>query len=353
MSRHDIHAWKCDRPSAFQATRTSVSDAQIAGALESALREHFGTWHVAVQPAGGQGSHLTWHAIVDGHQLFVRVENGPEHDDHLAVESAILDRVRTVGVPTPQVIACDATRSRVTFAWQALERIPAPDLNHWFKAGTLDVPLIAFAIGAAIARWQGLAVEGFGVLDASLRGGRGTYAEYFLLNLDRHLGFLEDGGFLTAAEQTEIAVEIQHHEGLLAIDRGCLVHKDLALWNVLGTPHEILAFIDFDDSISGDPLDDLSLLACFHDTAFLKAALAGYTSLRPLPSDHGRRFWLHLLRNMIVKAVIRTGAGLFERDDGYFLIGNGSSGSDLRQFTQQRLRISLHGLREERSIDDL
>jgi len=353
LSRHDIHAWKCDRPSAFQATRTPASDAEIAGALEGALREHFGTWHVAVQPGGGQGSHLTWRAIVDGHQLFVRVENGPEHDDHLAVESVILDRVRDAGVPTPQVIACDATRSRVTFAWQALERIPAPDLNHWFKAGTLDVPRIAFDIGVAIARWQDIAVEGYGVLDGSLRGGRGTYAEYFLLNLDRHLGFLEDGGFLTAAEQTEIAVEIQHHEGLLAIDRGCLVHKDLALWNVLGTPHEILAFIDFDDSISGDPLDDLSLLACFHDTAFLKAALAGYTSLRPLPSGHLRRFWLHLLRNMIVKAVIRAGGGLFERDDGYFLIGNGSSGSVLRQFTQQRLRLALHGLREERGIDDL
>lgn len=353
MSRHDIHAWKCDRPSAFQATRPSVANAGIAGQLKDALREHFGTWHVAVSPGGGQGSHLTWDAVVDGQPLFVRVENGPEQDDHLAVESVILDRVRDAGVPTPQVIACDATRSRVTFAWQVLERIPAPDLNHWFKAGTLDVPRIAFDIGVAIARWQDIAVEGYGVLDGSLRGGRGTYAEYFLLNLDRHLGFLEDGGFLTAAEQTEIAVEIQHHDGLLAIDRGCLVHKDLALWNVLGTPHEILAFIDFDDSISGDPLDDLSLLACFHDTAFLKAALAGYTSLRPLPSDHLRRFWLHLLRNMIVKAVIRTGAALFERNDGYFLIGNGSSGSDLRQFTQQRLRLSLHGLREERGIDDL
>jgi len=353
MSRHDIHAWKCDRPSAFQATRSSVHNAGIAEQLKDALREHFGTRHVAVSPGCGQGSHLTWDAVVDGQPLFVRVENGPEHDDHLAVESAILDRVRTVGVPTPQVIACDATRSRVTFAWQALERIPAPDLNHWFKAGTLDVPQIAFAIGAAIARWQDLAVEGFGVLDASLRGTRGTYADYFLLNLERHLDFLVENDFLTVAERMEIAAEIRRHEPLLALDRGCLVHKDLALWNVLGTPSEVLAFIDFDDSISGDPLDDLSLLACFHDATFLKAVMAGYTSVRPLPSDHGRRFWLHLLRNMIVKAVIRAGAGLFERDDGYFLIGNGSSGSTLRQFTQQRLRISLHGLREERGIDDL
>ena len=49
---------------------------------------------------------------------------------------------------------------------------------------------------------------------------------------------------------------------------------------------------------------------------------------------------------MIVKAVIRAGAGLFERDDGYFLIGNGSSGTALRHFTRERLQLALHGLRE-------
>jgi hypothetical protein len=72
-----------------------------------------------------------------------------------------------------------------------------------------------------------------------------------------------------------------------------------------------------------------------------------------LPSDHLRRFWLHLLRNLIVKAVIRTGNGLFDRDDGYFLIGSGSSGAALRQFTCERLRLTLHGLREEKGLDDL
>lgn len=39
--------------------------------------------------------------------------------------------------------------------------------------------------------------------------------------------------------------------------------------------HDIHAFIDFDDSISGDPLDDHCLLARFHDATFLKAVMAG------------------------------------------------------------------------------
>jgi hypothetical protein len=91
-------------------------------------------------------------------------------------------------------------------------------------------------------------------------------------------------------------------------------------------------------------MDDLSQLACFHDAAFLQRAFEGYRSIRPLPPEHQRRFWLHLLRNMIVKAVIRVGAGYFERSDRFFLIGSGSSGADLRRFTQERITLALQGL---------
>jgi hypothetical protein len=100
-------------------------------------------------------------------------------------------------------------------------------------------------------------------------------------------------------------------------------------------------------------MDDLSLLACFHDAAFLQRAFEGYESIRALPPDHLRCFWLHLLRNMIVKAVIRVGAGYFDRDDGFFLISSGSSGSNLREMTLSRLALALRGLREGSGLDIL
>jgi len=100
-------------------------------------------------------------------------------------------------------------------------------------------------------------------------------------------------------------------------------------------------------------MDDLSLLACFHDAAFLERAFAGYQNVRPLPEEWRRRFWLHLLRNLIVKAVIRVGAGYFERDSGFFLIGSGDSGADLRQFTEERIALALRGLRENAGLETL
>ncbi len=352
MSRRDIYYWKCDRPAAFHGTQTrGEADTNLLPQLQEELQRHFDTKGVVLSPGAGQGNHLTWNAEVDGKRLFIRVENGPENDAHLAVESALLDQVRAAGVVTPRVFGCDASRSRVPFAWQALERISAPDLNHWFKQGTLELPKIAFEIGAAVAKWQAITFEGFGVLDEHLRGFRTSYSDYFHLRLDEHLRFLTARGFLTNAD--EIRAEIETHRGLLDLPHGCLVHKDLALWNILGTRDQISAFIDFDDAICGDPMDDLSLLACFHDAAFLLRAFEGYESVRVLPEHHLRRFWLHLLRNMIVKAVIRVGAGYFDRDDGFFLISSGSSGATLRETTLSKLATALRGLRQGSGLDIL
>lgn len=353
MSRKDIYYWKCDRPAAFHGTQArGAEDAEIEPQLLAALKGHFAAQSVLLSPGAGQGNHLTWNAAMDGRELFVRVENGPEKDAHLAVESCVMERVRAAGVPVPRVFGCDASREQVPFAWQALERFSVPDLNHWHKQGVLDVPRIASGIGEAVAQWQQITGSGYGPLDESLTGCHAVYADYFHLRLEQHLGFLVERGFLTRARAKEIAAEIAVHESLLRLEAGCLVHKDLALWNILGTRSEIAAFIDFDDAIRGDPMDDLSLLACFHDAEFLRHAFAGYQARLALPAEYRRRFWLHLLRNMLVKSVIRVGAGYFERDAGFFLIAAGSGGAGLREMTLQRLDFALRGLRTDAEVTD-
>jgi fructosamine-3-kinase len=352
MSRRDIYYWKCDRPAAFHGTQVrSATSPEIEAQLSQALREHFHAERVTLKATASQGNHLTWHANIDEREMFVRVENGPESDCHLEIESVVMRLVNVFGVPTPEVFGCDASRTRVAFAWQAMQHIDAPDLNHWHRQGKLDVTVIGREIGVAIAAWQGIRPRGFGPFDVeawratrALRGFHPSYEKYFRLRLDQHLAFLADRKFLNSEECAEIAMAVNQHRDLLSLCEGCLVHKDMALWNVLGSEKSIAAFIDFDDAISGDATDDLSLLGCFHDGEFMKRALEGYKSIRSLPTEHLRRFWLHLLRNMIVKAVIRVGAGYFERNDSFFLIGSGSSGADLEKFTRDRIRLALQGL---------
>ena len=361
MSRRGIYYWKCDRPAAFHGTQVrGKADAEMEELLREALREKMKARSIELSPGAGQGNHVTWNASVDGIAMFIRVENGPEKDGQLAIESDVLDAVHNAGVRTPKVFACDATRQRVPFAWQALEWIASPDLNHWFKAGVLKIDRIAFDIGVAVAKWQPFDVVGYGPLETptgrsgtAFVGVHQSYSSYFFTRLEDHLTFLTGKAFISSTQSEDIRRAIEDHRSLLEMAEGCLVHKDLALWNILGSAEHIDAFIDFDDAISGDAMDDLSLLACFHDAAFLQRAFEGYESKRPLPLEHRRRFWLHLLRNMIVKAVIRVGAGYFERDSGFFLIGSGGSGADLKRFTEERLRLAVRALRDGSSLEVL
>jgi len=105
-------------------------DATSSGKLQGALRDRFPNRQITLTPAATQGNHLAWEAAVDDLPMFLRIENGSDGDDHLEMESAVLREVANAGVRVPEVHAVDVSRSRVSFAWQALEKIPFPILTN-------------------------------------------------------------------------------------------------------------------------------------------------------------------------------------------------------------------------------
>ncbi|MGV8093549.1 MAG: phosphotransferase family protein [Mangrovibacterium sp.] len=363
INRKSIYYWKCDRPHAFyalQENRKEASPVNYEDEVAALLSRHFGSNAFTFRPAGGQGNHITYLAFFKEDTYFLRIEDGPEGDNYVGIEAKVMDEVRKAGVNTPKIFAVDASRKVVPFAWQIMEFIDFPDLNSTDKQGQLNLPAVGEQIGENVARWQAIRPNGFGPFDPAcldnenrLQGLHASYQDYFLLNWDRHLDFLVTRQFLTEREKNDLQHIVKRHLQYLQITQGCLVHKDLALWNILGTKEEIKAFIDWDDSICGDPTDDLSLLACFHDWKFMEQVLHGYQKVRELPDHFEPCFWLHLLRNMIVKAVIRVGAGYFDRQDDFFLIGSGSSGKTLEITTRERIQLAYSGLTGNAKITDL
>lgn len=358
VSRRAIYYWKSDRPAAVASSPgLAIPREEMQTALRQFLTPHFPD--ADMEPGGGQGNHRTFVMTSDERKYFVRVEDGPEGDRHFEIEALLLQRVQEAGVRVPAIHFTDSTRRSVPFSVQVSDFFTDPDLNSWNKRGKGNLDWLAGEIGKNVARWQLVGVSGFGhfetaaAVEGRLEACHPTYAGYFLLNLERHLEYLEMSGFLGSSEVKKIRGLIADHAGLLEVHRGCLVHKDLALWNILGTPERITAFIDWDDAVSGDPMDDLSLLGCFHDGNFLRSALSGYTMVRSLPENHTGRFWLHLLRNMLVKAVIRVRGGYFEKTETFFLIGAGATGTDLKHFTIERIRRAMQGLATDAAITDL
>lgn len=352
--RQGIYYWKCDRPAALHGVGRSgkAADGDMVPRLRDLLSQSFEIRNL--RPAGGKGNHHTFLLDLPDRQAFVRVEDGPEQDGHLAMESRVMSTVAAAGVPVPEVLFTDASRQSAPFAVQVIEYFDCADLNALHRAGSLDLAGVAAGIGRAVARWQEVPVRGFGPFDpvateanGVLTGYHERYDTYFRLHLERHLAVLTGHSFLSADEAGKILCAIAEHSVLLHLDRGCLVHKDLAFWNIMGTPAALRAFIDWDDAIAGDPTDDLSLLGCFHSADFVQAAVDGYAEVRALPGEFLRRFWLHLLRNMIVKAVIRCEAGYFTLGaQGAFLMNAGQDGAAFRAFTYQRLLSAFRGLAE-------
>lgn len=368
--RRNIYYWKCDRPHAFHGTAQTgdrqAREQAVLPALHTLLARDFGGVPADLRSTHAQGNHLIFRASVRELDCIVRVEDGPECDDYMEVEAEAIRRVIACGVPSWNVLGVDSSRREAPFAWQIIERVPGADLNHWLREGTLDLNASAFKIGQLVARWQGAPVGGFGPFQplllrekGALRGFHARYDDYFYTRWQDHLDFLQSRGFLSATQTGDIDALVRRQPALDLPDAEgpVLVHKDLALWNVVGNPpSEIGAVIDWDDTVGGDPADDISLLACFHDAQAVQSAWDGYASVKPLPARWLERFWLHLLRNMIWKSVIRVGSGYFDIADGknFFLTGGKKqNGGDLKTFTLARIETALRGLREGAGLEIL
>lgn len=360
ISREKVYYWKSDRPYAAGNThRTAAHDfVAIESQLFNYLNQYFKEGLLEVALAGGQGNHITYLANYVDKCYFVRLENGPEQDDYMLVGSKVMESVKSAGVLVPTVYLTDVSRLYVPFAIQVMDLIPDQDLNELEKNGVLDILGVAASIGENVAKWQSVKIDKYGLFKPEcvrdhhiLEGYHDSYEQYFFLNWDVHLDFLQSSGFLDQYKVQELKDLVFSFRHLLQLDKGCLVHKDLALWNILGNNSGVSAFIDWDDAVSGDPVDDLSLLGCFHSGEVILAAAAGYQQVKSLPENFEQRFWLHLLRNIIFKSVIRVKGSYFDMSDKFFL--NNAKNSSLEKFTLDRIDSACKGLMGNLTIEML
>lgn len=356
INRKGVYYWKSDRAFASENTRSmsEMSLTEISTQIKDYLNHYFRPQLIHLRPAQGQGNHITFIASYTDVDYFIRLENGPEQDNYMAVESKIMSLVRKQGIPCPKIYLTDVSRSKAPFAIQVMELIKNSDLNQDIVQDRLDTTSIAFEIGRYVAQWQSISTEKFGLFDIDiltesdrLQGYHASYSDYFYLNLDRHLDFLVRANFMSVEKQGHILSLINDYDSLLHIDQGCLVHKDLAFWNIMSDGKLIHAFIDWNDAISGDAVDDLSLLGCFHSGEVVSAAIRGYEQERVLPDNFEIRFWLHLLRNMIFKAVIRVRGNYFDMPNDFFM---NMGQKNLKSFTIKRIDSACEGLQNKKSI---
>lgn len=356
--RTGIYYWKCDSPLSPDAKRRQFFrekyESQDMHRLAVRCVERWaGEPPARIVAAGCDGNHFAFTVTLrSGETVFLRGDDGGG-DDYMLAETAVTARAAARGVPTPATLFCTVDGSDGGVNFQILECIPHPPLDRFHKNGTLQTGRIAGQLGECLRRLHSVTVDGFGFFDTvrlradgALRGLCASYADYFHTRLDEHVAHLERSSFLTLRETADIRGIFRAHEGLLRLGCGSLVHRDAALWNVLGTPSEVKAVIDWDDCVAGEPADDPGMLLCFHAAAFMRPLLRAYAGGKEPDPGFMRNVWLHMLRNMLWKAKLRESLGYFDRGAGFFLNLPGESAS-LRETTLTRIRAAVDYFKSE------
>jgi aminoglycoside phosphotransferase (APT) family kinase protein len=352
-SRHNIYYWKCDCPLPL-AERRLYNDkyacADIGEQVRAAAERFLGCHALQIAATGSAGNHHAYTVDVGADRYFFRAADGRIDDDYLLAESAVMRLLRQRGVPIPEVLTVDVSKSVVPFHYQILEWCPEPCLNVFYQDGTLDRARVGRQLGELLAIVHSVSPPGFGFVDTQMLDATGeiqgldtSHRSYFLRNLDTHLAYLRDHGLLNAARTREIGERITELAPLAELDTGGLVHRDIAFWNIMGERDRITAIIDWDDVVIGDPADDFGILNCFYPAELIADVQEGYRSVRALPEPFALRMNLYTLRNMLWKAMVRHYMGYFEQTGNFYIL-NADNQSSLRDFTLAKIETALAAL---------
>ena len=354
--RNNIYYWKCDSPHTAQEKCNSFfkdkyDRADLADAVRTACRVAFGGDPVEATPLRVDGNHIAFRVAHGGQKYFFRADDGEGDDDYMLAESALMRLAADNGVPVPRVFHTDVSRAISPFRFQIMECRHEPCLDVHHKNGSLNLAAVGTQLGACLRRIHSVRLDGFGFMDTELlsrtgklRGLDPGYADYFHKRLGDHLGYLRRHDLLSPGDSREVERLFERHEPRLRLAYGVLTHRDMALWNVLGTPDCVTAVIDWDDAVSGDPADDLGVLRCFYDEDLMGPILQGYWGGETFSDDFESRTWLHMLRNMIWKTMLRHSLGYFNKGADFF-VNTSATRKPLREVTLERLNAALEKVR--------
>ncbi len=351
--RDNIYYWKCDSPLTpeekrklfFQDKYTSERFLHLATRCVELWR---GQTPARITGANCDGNHFAFIVtLTSGEKVFLRGDEGTD-DDYMLAETAAMSLAVRHGIPTPKTLFSSVGNNELGVNFQILELIGHKPLDKFHKDGSIDLERIAAQLGTYLRQLHSIKLEGFGFFNTAtlkaggpLHGLYASYADYFHTRLEEHLAYLTQCGLLNSRENSDIQAIIKSCEDVLKIKHGALTHRDAALWNVLGTPTDIKAIIDWDDCVSGEPADDLGMLLCLYNPDFTEPLLRSYGNGTEPDAAFMRNIWLHMLRNMLWKAKLRHSLGYFDRGAGFFINMPGERLS-LKEITLSKIQSAIH-----------
>ncbi len=210
-----------------------------------------------------------------GETVAVRVAH---RESRAEVEAAVIERVRSVGVPVPEVLWREALDEGSGATGLMVQRwAPGARLAELARADPPGAAEPTIEAGRLLARIHQVTCAGFGNLDTGFKGTYRGYCEWFVDLLlasqlaDVHAAVAADSGARSMVDQ---AVNfIVAHRRVIDAQLPRLAHGDFSPANILVTDGRISAIIDWEGAKGAPRANDFAWWASIAEGLFRRSSL--------------------------------------------------------------------------------
>jgi aminoglycoside phosphotransferase (APT) family kinase protein len=281
------------------STKRRVSADELAAMVRTA----FGT-DVAACTELTDGTYNAAYLVTTPHrELVLKVAPDPRRQllthevDLMRTEVDFYRRAGAVGIPVPDVVHADFTRTLLETDYVFLSRIPGTPLNAVTEPAALRQELAGIT-----ARLHTVTGPRYGYPFRDSRSWQPTWRLAFGAMVDDILADARRLGTDLPATPDRIGELVHRHDPVLdTVDRPALVHFDLWDGNVFVENGRVAGLIDGERAFFGDPVSELVSMALFHDVAEVPEILAGYPI--QLTEDMRERLTLYTTYLYLIMAV--------------------------------------------------
>ncbi len=213
-----------------------------------------------------------------------------------AGEKVAYERLRTAGIPAPDVVALDVSKIQIPYNYMILTKAEGrPLIDDWASFTPQQQAEAGRAAGRYLAQMHDITFDAFGKIS---RLDRPRWYDHVTEFFERYAAPLTQAGHIQVQTYNRMRACVDQLRPRFDMETGGrLVHSDYQFENLLHQDGVITAIIDFEWAISGDPAWDFKLDEQWDEDCpgSGQHIHEGYTSVRPLAPDHRLRVWLYKL----------------------------------------------------------
>lgn len=257
--------------------------------------------------------HYVYLVKTEGESYIIRINACSEFywELQFLIEEWLLTDLGKKQIDTVTVKVVDVSRQIVPFDYEIVQLAPGASIFDHSRLGTLTIDMFAL-FGEYVAKIHEIETQNYGPLlltgiwDGKIIGIGDSWTDYMSLNISKHL----ESSVMAEIMSEEEAKDCEHVLEAIkkfTCEKPVLLHGDLANHNAFTDGKKITSLIDWEDSISGDPIYDIAYYGtgCFRHPEWFSAFLDAYKRKRDLPHDFDEKFWVYYLRISIAKALVR------------------------------------------------